>query len=129
MKDHKPSIAVALSARKAAKRAAPVAAAKAEPELHAADLMPDEERASSIADAILRKRKKMADGGMVDLDSNSEESANVADELNMDALGKEQYDDDQLAAQPMDSNEEGDDIEANRHDMVEAIRRKLRAKV
>lgn len=86
-----------------------------------------EDHYSSIADAILaKKRKKMADGGMVDLEANSEEGANMADEQNEDALLKEQYDDSQLSAQPMDSNEHGDDIESDKHDMVSRIRSKMK---
>lgn len=98
--------------------------------VHPMDLMSDDERATSIADAILAKRKKMADGGMVDMD-NKESDDNAFDDLNMDAVKKESYDDDQLSPQPMDSNETGDDREdesENHMDMVSAIRRKLAAK-
>lgn len=89
---------------------------------------PEMEDPSSVAEAIMKKRK-MADGGMVDLDSNSEEMSNEYDELNMDAAGKEQYDDDQLSPQPMDSNEHGHSIEDELDKgIVAAIRRKMAAK-
>lgn len=45
---------------------------------------------ASVAQNI-RNRKKFADGGMVDLDENAEEGSNYADELNEDALKKENY--------------------------------------
>lgn len=97
----------------------------------------------SIADAIRAKKRSKsldfkegegeqvegyADGGMVDLEEESEEHPNYYDKLNMEAAGKEQYDDSQLSRQPEDSNEHGDDIESDIHDMVESIRRKMKAK-
>lgn len=86
-----------------------------------------DERPQSITDAIMRRRK-MADGGMVDLEENSREKPNFYDELNEDAANKEQYDDSQISPQPEDSNEHGDDIESDIHDMVSKIRSKLRLK-
>ena len=94
-------------------------------EIHPSDLMSDEERSESIVDAIMRKRK-MADGGMVDLEENSEEEVNQYYGLNSKAADEPQYDDSQLEDQPMDSNEHGDDIESDKHDMVSRIRAKLR---
>lgn len=83
----------------------------------------------SIAEAILAKGKKMASGGMVDLNKASEESPNMADSYNFEANGKEQYDDSQLDSQPEDSNEHGDaSLEKDAQDMVEMIRQKIRAK-
>lgn len=90
-----------------------------------------DDEADSIADAILRKRrnaKMMAEGGQVDLEENSEEAPNFEDDASFEANGKEQYDDSQLSAQPQDSNEHGDDISADEHDMISRIRAKLRAK-
>ncbi len=81
----------------------------------------------SIVDAIMRKRK-FAEGGMVDLEDNSEEEPNQFDGMNADAAEEDQYDLDQLSAQPEDSNEQGDDIEADVHDLVSQIRAKLKAK-
>lgn len=99
-------------------------------EVEPSDLMSDDERATSIADAIMRKRhkKKMAEGGMVDLEANSEESPNMEDQYSFEANGKEQYDDSQISKQPMDSNETGDSIESDAHDMVSKIRAKIKAK-
>lgn len=84
----------------------------------------------SIADAIIAKRKAkmMADGGMVDLEANSEESPNEEDQMSFKANGKEQYDDSQLSAQPEDSNEHGDELDSDEHDMISRIRAKIRAK-
>lgn len=93
-----------------------------------------EEHYDSLSDAIMaKKRKKMADGGMVDLEANSEESANEADVDNYDAIKKEQYDDGQLSKQPSDSNEKGDSREddaENDHDasLVDAIRKRLKSR-
>jgi hypothetical protein len=83
----------------------------------------------SIADSIIRKRKMMAEGGQVDLEANSREDKNNEDDMSHEALLKEQYDDSQLSPQPRDSNEHGHELsDEDAHSMVEAIRRKLRAK-
>jgi hypothetical protein len=78
-------------------------------------------------DAI--KKEKYADGGMVDLDEESEEHPNHYDDLNRDAANAEQYDDEQLSKQPMDSNEKGHP-EEDEHDksITAAIRRKMASK-
>ncbi len=86
-----------------------------------------EEHYSSIADAILAKKRKMQEGA-VDINENAEEMPNQYDELNMEAAGKELYDDDQLSDQPMDSNEHGDDIDSDDHDMISQIRKKMKSK-
>lgn len=102
------------------------------------DMDADEEgadRDNSIADSIMR-RKRMAKGGsvedgQVDLEANSEESPNMEDQMSFQANGKEQYDLRQLDAQPMDSNEKGDERESdseNEHDMIDQIRSKMKAK-
>ena len=123
----KKSLAIAYSAQRHSKKKPMPKAAEAD--IAPSDMMSDEERASSVADAIMRKRKKMADGGMVDLDSASEEVARSPyDDTNAETGDKESYDLDQLSEQPMGSNEHGDDIEADKHDMVSAIRAKLKAK-
>jgi hypothetical protein len=100
-------------------------------EIEPHELMSDDERSSSIADAIMKKRHKakmMADGGMVDLEANSEEQPNNEDDYSFNAVKKEAYDLDQLGPDPMDSNEHGDDIESDKNDMVSQIRKKMRAK-
>lgn len=85
-------------------------------------------RDESMAQAIMRKRKEkmMAEGGMVELD-NHEEPADAFDDLNEEAALKELYDDEQLSADPMDSNEHSVELsDEDSHDMVSAIRRKMR---
>jgi hypothetical protein len=102
-------------------------------EIHRQMMMQPEDEAAemhhaSVAAAIMAKRPKMmADGGEVDLDLNAEERPNSFYKLNEDDYKKEDYDDDIHAANdPMDSNEHGDDIESDAHDMVSAIRRKMK---
>lgn len=98
------------------------------------DEMPVPHKApGSIAESIMAKGKKMASGGMVDLNANSEESPNMEDKYSFEANGKEQYDLDQLSGQPKDSNEHGDSREMSHENMddeslVDAIRAKLKAK-
>lgn len=86
----------------------------------------DEEKHASIAAAIMAKKAKMmADGGEVDIESNEEEQPNMYDKRNAAVL-KEHYGDDlNEMSQPMDSNEHGDDIESDLHDMVSKIRSKM----
>lgn len=94
----------------------------------------DDDFAGSIADAIMarRERKKMAEGGMVDLEANSEEvGRSPYDEMNAETGNEEQYDLSQLSAQPSDSNETGDsreDSESDPHSMIFKIRAHMKAK-
>lgn len=83
---------------------------------------------SSMAEAIMRKRKAkmMAEGGMVE-DDNEESGSTPYDDMNEEAAMKELYDDD-VSAQPEDSNEHSDDIESDAYDMISEIRKKMRAK-
>lgn len=61
-----------------------------------------------IAESIMNK-KRMASGGMVDINENAQESGQTPyDEDNSEAYKKELYDDSQLSDQPSDSNEHGD---------------------
>lgn len=86
-------------------------------------------RAGSIAKAILEKRR-MADGGMVELDNKENETPNY-EQQNLLAAKKELYDDSQISAQPEDSNEHGDtlsDEDMDNQSMISQIRAKLRAK-
>jgi hypothetical protein len=99
------------------------------PKLAESHKEPHEE--GSMAKEIMRKR--MASGGQVDLEANSEEDLNNEDQMSFDAGLKEQYDLRQLKKQPMDSNEKGDSREAaeeNDHDesIVSAIRKKSKKK-
>lgn len=84
-----------------------------------------EQSVLTLADKIMEKRM-YADGGMVDLDEESEEHPNKYYDLNIEAAGKEQYDDEQLSSQPLDSNEKGDSIEHDKHDMIDKIRAKMK---
>jgi hypothetical protein len=125
-----PSLSVALGIQHANKKKSSKAGMtpilKENHDIEPADLMHDGERAESIVDAIMRKRKakKMAAGGEVDLEEHSEQATRTM----KDPAGEEQYDDSQISPQPIDSNEHGDEIEADKHDMVKQIRAKLRVK-
>lgn len=111
--------------------------------------MPDheveEEHHNSIAAAIMAKRRKdsmsadsesdidhemmMAEGGQVDIDSNNEEQPNGFYNRNEHAALKENYDSDMDdVSQPDDSNEHGDDIDSDKHDMITVIRRKMKSR-
>jgi len=88
---------------------------------------------SSIADKILaRSAKKFAEGGEVDLSENADEEPNNEDQMSFEALKKENYDESDALDhlnQPEDSNEHGDELkDADEHDMVDIIRRKILAK-
>ncbi len=109
-------------------------------EIHPSDLMDDDERADSIADAIMKRRAKkkmMAEGGRVEsgIDDNNQEQPNSyykQNESASDASLKENYNDDFLDEyQPMDSNLHGDDREKSEEDdldMISKIRSKIKAK-
>jgi len=85
-----------------------------------------------IVDAIRHKQKMMADGGEVDLQANADEDLNLEDQLSYQAARKKTYfDDSQISSQPHDSNLHGnerEEAESDRHDMVGAIRKKMKAK-
>lgn len=90
------------------------------------------EHAASIAAGIMAKRRLMADGGEVDSSENADEEPNHADEDNFEALKKENYSESEgLGAldSPEDSNEHGDEIEHDHHDMVSAIKAKLKRRM
>lgn len=75
------------------------------------------------------KKENYAEGGMVDLDANDEESPNQYDKMNRKAADAHQYDDSQISPQPMDSNEHGHMIEDEMdRSIVAAIRRKMSGK-
>lgn len=85
------------------------------------------EHAASIAAAIMAKKKMMAEGGQVDLNENSMEQPNAYYPRNEDEVLKENYDDDMKDMhQPEDSNEHGDEIESDKHDMISMIRRRMK---
>lgn len=77
----------------------------------------------SIADKIMKKRK-MAQGGMVDPDLT--ESIEF-EKINKDAVHS--LDDEEDLSQPLDSNEHGNDLsDEDEKDMVSIIMKKLKAK-
>lgn len=87
---------------------------------------------SSRVEEILRKRKAMAEGGEVDeedsSDHDSENPANMWRDYEEEAL-KENFSSAPGGKQPRDSNLQGDDLEdSDKLDMVDMIRRKLKAK-
>lgn len=102
----------------------------------------EEERHDSIAAAIMARKKHkgmhsgspdedravmMAEGGEIDIESNAKEEPNKYYHQNEDVVLKENYDEDiHDMHQPIDSNEHGDDIESDIHDMIGKIREKLR---
>lgn len=91
------------------------------------------EKAASLSAAVMAKRKKYAQGGQVDIDENAEESANIADELNEDALLKENYSEDAglaLMDSPEDSNRHAVEMDNAVHDddLISSIRRKMKNK-
>lgn len=100
------------------------------PSMHPSDLMTEDERAGAIADSIMAHRK-MAKGGEVDIQGNGDESGSSPfDDMNAEAVENGEYDDSQLGPQPMDSNEMGDDgLEADKHDMIDKIRSKIKKKM
>lgn len=87
------------------------------------------EHAASIAASIMSRRKRMAEGGRVDLDENAEEQPNQFYSANKDIL-KENYDSDlDDMDQPLSSNLHGVDLEDENesgHSLVEKIMRKAR---
>ena len=86
----------------------------------------------SIVDDIMSKRKKMAEGGEIDLEENSEESSanpNGFDERNMDADDAEELlADTDLMDSDMDLEPEQTEEDAADLDMISAIRRKMNAR-
>lgn len=89
---------------------------------------------ASMAAAIMSKRRRMAEGGMVDIEENNEEQPNAIDDLNEDALLKENYDSDLLdLEEPLDSDLIGDPREMEQEDIhdedtVSAIRRRMKSR-
>lgn len=68
------------------------------------------------------------DSSQADLSRNADEDANEEDQLSFNALRKENYSESEGLEQldsPMDSNEQDDDIESDKHDMVSQIRSKM----
>lgn len=98
-----------------------------------------EDHYSSIADAILakkRKAKKMAEGGQVDLSENATEDRNNEDQMSYEAAGKENYSESSglsALSSPMDSAQQGDSREEDSEneedaDMVSSIRKRMKSR-
>lgn len=81
----------------------------------------------SVAEAIMaKKRKKYADGGMVNLDQNAQEEFNNEDQMSFNALRKENYSENAGLKQmgsPEDSNQKGRSLpDEDRHDKANEFR-------
>lgn len=88
------------------------------------------DHASSIVAAVMSKRKKMAEGGRVDIEENGQEEPNGFYKRNEDEVLKENYDDDfKSMSQPEDSNEDGREIEHDKHDMLSEVRAKMKRRL
>ena len=89
------------------------------------------EEHSSIAQAIMaqRKRKMMAEGGLVDIEENNEEEPNEYNDLDKAALKENMDSDFTDETEPEDSNTQSDDIDEDEHDMISKIRSKMRMKM
>lgn len=132
-KSQKQSLAIAFSTQRAARKKKSKGGSvsheyKSEHAGHDAEMekLQKHSRGGSIAESIM-SRKAMADGGEVDLEENSEEQPNQLDELNMEAAGKELYDDEQIPPQPEGSNEHGDEeLIHDLHDRIDRIRARMR---
>lgn len=105
----------------------------------------DEEEHDSIAAAVMARRERlhaaidsgaadlnqaarMAEGGEADLEMNAKEQPNEYPPHNGEALDWDKDAEYLDMYQPEDSNEQGHDIESDSHDMIDSIRRKIRAK-
>ncbi len=106
-------------------------------------------KGGSVSEAVMHKRRMLAEGGdvtpryeheddigladsMVDIDDNAKEIPNQYYPRNEDQVLKENYDEDMMdMSQPLDSNEIGDQAEddtEDKHDMISQIRSKMRQK-
>lgn len=83
----------------------------------------------SVAECIMRKKKMMAEGGLVDIESNGEEMPNQYDPRNS-AILRENYDSDLEDSHiPEDFGETGDEREKNaenKHDRISAMRSRMK---
>jgi len=92
--------------------------------MHNEDKQPKEHH-KSIADAIMAK-KKMAEGGRVDIEENNEEQPNGFYEQNEhEAID---WDMDNGSDDPMVDSIDGDDLNSNEHDMISKLRAKMAIK-
>lgn len=118
MKENK-NLAIAFAASKQMRKRASSPATAITPGASSELSSDTEEHYSSIADAILAKKRKALDAmpqhDMADMDMNAEETpANPSpyDDQNEEAGEGENYDLDQISPQPRDSNQKGDRVSA-----------------
>lgn len=100
----------------------------------------------SMAAAIMAKKRMMAKGGeilshdsiysddsdQVDLSRNADEDANEEDQTSFNALRKENYSESEGLKQldsPSDSNEDGREIEHDKHGMLDEIRSRMKRRI
>ena len=89
---------------------------------------PMHEHFNSVAEAI-RAKKKMAEGGLVDIEENNEEQPNEFYEQNEhEAIDWDMDSGLNDMDQPMDSNLDGDDLNSNERDMISKLRAKMAVK-
>lgn len=87
----------------------------------------DQEHYSSVADAIMAKRKKMAQGGVIEANAEEEMANEEYEDLNEsvnDDLDQELMD----MEQPEDSNLMDIDLDSDEYDHIAEMRRKMRIK-
>lgn len=127
-RDHEDSIAAAIMAKRDRMHAAIDSGAR---DLDEAVRMAE---GGEVGDINGRDSIYSDDSDQADLSRNAEEDANMEDQASFDALRKENYSESEGLAQvdnPEDSGQHGDDredSESDKHDMAEAIRRKMSAK-
>lgn len=92
-------------------------------------MVEEDEQYDTVAKAIMAKRKKMADGGMVDIHENEQEQPNMYNKLNRKALDNDFDSTMDDVSQPLDSNEDRgteEDTMSSLLDKVSKIRAKMR---
>lgn len=97
-----------------------------------AEMLPKESDSSGVPSSMslaqaVRASKKPKDSE-ADLDANNEEILdNSYDDMNKLAFEEDLYSaDEQVEDQPADSNEDDVELDSDKHDMISAIRRKMR---
>lgn len=89
------------------------------------------EAPKSIAEAIIKRKKMMADGGFVDIDKNAEEvQDDDYEDQNIEAADDDLDDSIPEEDQPMDSNEHSQELsDEDAHDMISKIRAKMKSRL
>lgn len=88
----------------------------------------EEDHHASVAAAIMAKRKRMAEGGQVDIAHNNSEEPNAYYAANEAVLKENMNSEMAKMSQPEDSNEIGHDIDSDKHDRIAEMRRRMKAK-